>query len=236
MKRLISLMMCAVSLGAAAQIDWDFPYNPDGNNDGYIFSEDLLDLLVVYGQEFNSEALYLSEDSSRMIVQIGELLSKTKCLASCASLQGSWRVAHVNDAMYFFDFLVDGLVDYNASIGGIQDYDIEYMWLDRRSNNATTVRPEDLGMTMKNAQTNDFGDGFSQLEAAEFTQTVTQSNSSLPERNKSECWCVTQQRPRVEWQRIHEGEWEENKDQLSEDGWRLHSAEGNKIFFWRWAE
>ena len=47
MKRLVAMMMCAVSLGATAQIDWDFPYNPDGNNDGYIFSEDLLDLLVL---------------------------------------------------------------------------------------------------------------------------------------------------------------------------------------------
>ena len=44
MKRLVALMMCAVSLGAAAQSTITYPYNPDGNADAIIGVTDLQDM------------------------------------------------------------------------------------------------------------------------------------------------------------------------------------------------
>ena len=46
MKRLVAMMMCAVSLGVAAQSTITYPYNPDGNADGDIAVGDLQDFLV----------------------------------------------------------------------------------------------------------------------------------------------------------------------------------------------
>ena len=48
MKRLIALMMCAVSLGANAQFP-NLPYNPDENGDGLIGVTDLQGVLSLYG-------------------------------------------------------------------------------------------------------------------------------------------------------------------------------------------
>ena len=55
MKRLVALMMCAVSLGAEAQI---IP-NPDFENDGSVGIEDLLELLAVYGLSFQPNPILL---------------------------------------------------------------------------------------------------------------------------------------------------------------------------------
>ena len=59
MKRLVALMMCAVSLGAAAQIT--YPYNPDGNADGDIAVGDLQDFLVTYGNPFSPSEIMVGD-------------------------------------------------------------------------------------------------------------------------------------------------------------------------------
>ena len=51
MKRLVALMMCAVSFGAAAQIT--YPYNPDEDGNGQIAVGDLQGLLANYGGSFS---------------------------------------------------------------------------------------------------------------------------------------------------------------------------------------
>ena len=51
-----------------------------------------------------------------------------------------------------------------------------------------------------------------------------------------ECWCVTHQRPKVEWHKISESLFDDMKEGLSNDGWRLHSGIGGQLYFWRWAE
>ena len=53
MKQLVALMMCAVSLGAAAQSTITYPYNPDGNADSLIGVSDIQDLLSGYGLPFS---------------------------------------------------------------------------------------------------------------------------------------------------------------------------------------
>ena len=46
------MIVSALSLGAVAQSTTTYPYNPDGNNDGVISLNDLLDLLSTYGLAF----------------------------------------------------------------------------------------------------------------------------------------------------------------------------------------
>ena len=73
MKRLVALMMCAVSLGAAAQTT--YPYNPDGNADSLIGVADLQDLLTTYGQGFApNEILFEGQALSIVLASLQEQL------------------------------------------------------------------------------------------------------------------------------------------------------------------
>ena len=74
MKRLLALMLCAVSLGVSAQVT--YPYNPDGNADTLIGVTDLQDLLTNYGQPFlPSEILVGDSTLSSWIYQLSETVS-----------------------------------------------------------------------------------------------------------------------------------------------------------------
>jgi hypothetical protein len=63
MKRLVVLMMFAVSLGGAAQSTITYPYNPDGNADGDIAVGDLQDFLVTYGSAFSPQEIQIGDQS-----------------------------------------------------------------------------------------------------------------------------------------------------------------------------
>ena len=95
MKRLVALMMCAVSLGAAAQFP-NLPYNPDENGDGLIGVVDLQGLLANYGNEFSSAIL--SSDSNTAVIETGEGLNYLECHLSCSVLPGNWKVISENSA------------------------------------------------------------------------------------------------------------------------------------------
>ena len=58
MKRLIALMMCAVSLGAAAQVT--YPYNPDEDGNGQIAVGDLQGILATYGNAFSPSEIQIN--------------------------------------------------------------------------------------------------------------------------------------------------------------------------------
>tara|TARA_Y100000813_G_scaffold184976_1_gene156456 strand:- start:538 stop:888 length:351 start_codon:yes stop_codon:yes gene_type:complete len=79
MKRLVVMMMCAVSLGAAAQSTLTYPYNPDGNADALIGMTDLQDMLSVYGGAFSPSEIQIDG------VGLGEVL--TQLLTTQAELQ-----------------------------------------------------------------------------------------------------------------------------------------------------
>ena len=69
MKRLISLMMCAVSLGAAAQSTITYPYNPDGNADALIGVTDLQDMLSAYGGAFSPSEIQVDGVGLLQVIQ-----------------------------------------------------------------------------------------------------------------------------------------------------------------------
>ena len=219
MKRLVALIMCAVSLGAAAQIDWDFPYNPDGNNDGYIFSEDLLDLLAVYGQEFNSEEFYLSHDSSRLIVFVGEMLL-APCISACDELQGFWQIPNHVELSYFYDEL-------RIEVGGLSEEEVQVIWsLEDEADRSRFNQYIGVIRQPYNSAPSMHGEAGSSLSSPR------------------ECWCATKQRPRVEFDRVNAlpiPEWAEFLNQKASEGWYIlpqpvPATDTQSVTFWRWAE
>ena len=235
MKRIAALMMCAVSLGAAAQIDWDFPYNPDGNNDGYIFSEDLLDLLTVYGQEFNSEELYLSQDSSGLIVFVGDLKA-IECLSACRNLNGNWDVMKNKDIVkHYSELALDAILncDEVQSLGDLVWVQNSYHSSGRPSWE-TEYAPK---LSLMNRHPSPCGGCGTNPP---FT-SCNQNQSSPSE--VGQCWCATQQRPKVEYKVIlfdgDDSNMEPLINEAAQEGWRLMPAvngAGDKATMWRWAE
>ena len=68
-------MMCAVGLGATAQIE--YPYNPDGNADSLISVPDIQDFLAVYGTTFVPDELMVGDSLlSAWIAGISETVSQ----------------------------------------------------------------------------------------------------------------------------------------------------------------
>ena len=100
MKRLLALMLCAVSLGATAQVT--YPYNPDGNADGSVALGDLMDVLTVYGNPFSpSEILVGDSTLSFWVDQLSAtVLTQQATIDSLLALQ----MAPVNNQFTFFDF------------------------------------------------------------------------------------------------------------------------------------
>ena len=66
--------------------------------------------------------------------------------------------------------------------------------------------------------------------------------SYLPQHHKAECWCVTHQRPRVEYKVILLPEFEQFEQLVNEaaqEGWKLMPTAINNFeiaTMWRWAE
>ena len=75
------MVLCAVSLGAAAQSTITYPYNPDGNADALIGVTDLQDMLSVYGGAFSPSEIQIDG------VGLGEVL--TQLLTTQAEMQAS---------------------------------------------------------------------------------------------------------------------------------------------------
>ena len=68
MKRLVALMICAVSWSGSTD---HYPYNPDGNADSLIGVADLQDLLTTYGQGFvPNEILFEGQALSSVLASL----------------------------------------------------------------------------------------------------------------------------------------------------------------------
>ena len=95
MKRLVALMMCAVSLGAAAQINSVALYNPDYDNNGWIGVEDLIELLSVYNNEFVPES-WITDSLSAHTILPG-YYNYVQCVESCNGLSGRWKMTTLDE-------------------------------------------------------------------------------------------------------------------------------------------
>ena len=73
--------MCAVSLGAAAQIT--YPYNPDGNADSLISVPDIQDFLAVYGNGFVPDEIMVGDSTlSSWILGLSEMANQQAAVIS----------------------------------------------------------------------------------------------------------------------------------------------------------
>ena len=91
MKQLLTSLLLGLSVLASAQSDgfqYPFPYNPDGNSDGYISLNDMLDLLSVYGQEY-PQSFY--SDTTVAVLNLG-LMGAHNCQAQAKQAGSEWRI------------------------------------------------------------------------------------------------------------------------------------------------
>ena len=102
MKRFVAMMMCAVSLGAAAQIT--YPYNPDANSDGFIGVVDLQDFLSVYNTDF--VANIAGQVATHVALAYMDITSYDRCMARCYAVGG--HVATSTELRLFEDELFFG--------------------------------------------------------------------------------------------------------------------------------
>ena len=106
MNRFFTLLLAAFCLTAVGQQDlWEypFPYNPDGNQDGFIGLNDMLDLLSLYGNEF-PESFY--GDSSGAILNVGQM-TFPECLRTAKTMGNSWRVTRQLDFHRWLDAILE---------------------------------------------------------------------------------------------------------------------------------
>ena len=229
MRYLVTLLFAALTLNAVGQIQYDFPYNPDADNDAFVSSTDLLELLAIYGEAFSTDELYLSQDSTSLIVYVGDL-SRFECASACSNLSGNWQIPNPRNLVkHYLDLVPETILAYDPL--GISESSWDYMWvsdINPTSNFRSDPRPWFLTVRARNKYGGEDGGVISGFEK------TTSSNDDL----EVECWCVTHQRPKVEWHRISNNDFESNKDELSQNGWRLHTIDSGdgKYLFWRWAE
>ena len=89
MKHCFTVILATLSMSFLAQSDFYPPYNPDSNEDGYIYLVDLLDLLSVFGMEYSPDEFVT--DSTSAILNLG-VLKYTDCLAAIHNLESNWTL------------------------------------------------------------------------------------------------------------------------------------------------
>ena len=232
MKRLVALTMCAVSLGAAAQIT--YPYNPDENGDGLIGVADLQGLLAYYGSEFLG--VLVSEDTSSALIHVGEKESHW-CYYECAQLSGEWRVAKKDDFLTHLSSLEDF---YGKPI--IQPFESrlirDIVWwsggaYDLNAASLQGYRTEgggEISLGVLNANI--------WLDGSYYTLTQAEM---LP----LDCWCASSSRPKVNYSICSSyvsGGFDACVNEKTENGWyplggvELQPPSDYTQAFWRWAE
>ncbi len=100
MKLLLTSLLLGLSVLASAQSDgfqYPFPYNPDGNSDGYISLNDMLDLLSVYGQEY-PQSFY--SDTTVAVLNLG-LMGSHNCEFQARQAGKDWRILRISDVSRF---------------------------------------------------------------------------------------------------------------------------------------
>ena len=98
MNKLFTLLLTAAGFTASAQIEVEYPYNPDNQNDGHVGIEDILEILTVYGEEFTPEQLLVEGTSLTEWIQF---LSETvlQQQAQIDSLQSTTQFASLSDSL-----------------------------------------------------------------------------------------------------------------------------------------
>ena len=103
------------AFNVTAQVDgFQMPYNPDSEPDGYIGVADVLEVLSIFGSQWNASDIYLNDDSTTMVVNVGQA-SHLECLGVCSQLPGNWRIA----SLYDYSIIIDEIL---SNTSGTQQY------------------------------------------------------------------------------------------------------------------
>lgn len=123
MKNLLACLAILVAFNVTAQVDgFQLPYNPDAQPDGFIGAADVIELLTFYGQSFTPDGIYVNDDSTHMVLDVGDH-NFWNCIEQCSSLPGSWRVLTDADLGVVYEdfppnkFVWRMLPDFNQNFG-----------------------------------------------------------------------------------------------------------------------
>ena len=218
MRHLLTSLALFATFAAAGQVDGvQLPYNPDVEPDGFIGINDVLAILPLYGQEYSSEELLVSADSSHTLLHVGDM-NFYQCSGACASLMGSWRLPSIEDFGRY-----EELVSECPDVGCFSTRWINLPEYNHIGNSAAVL----YQAWVPNIETRDIH--YSQVE----------------------CWCATQERPKVEYlvldpmESIYNDsavEFEPWLNEKAQEGWRLmptpagYAEPGTWVVLWRWAE
>ena len=236
MKHLLTLTALFISSLAMGQDhpEFPFPYNPDGNADGYIGLNDMLDLLSAYGQQY-PESFY--SDSSAAILNLG-LMPPHVCIREARLAGSGWRVMTYDDYWNHFDLL---------SEVGQQWFDNEespssfpFFYKKDGGYDEGALRYDRITSTVIGNQVGSQGFPFDVYTALGIANS---SSSNLTHYSKY-CLLVTEVYPEIKYHIVNgyrEAVQAEVADSLS-NGWRLNggiSAYSNANFqqaIWKYAE
>ena len=229
MKRLVALMICAVSLGAAAQ--FRLPYNPDENGDGFIGVADLQSFLTNYGNEFVVENLSLVNETALYYLGVK---SRYQCPQEVQNLTGNWSVLDLKHLMQNFDVIANMAFEEAPSTPTyfLRDSDNFQEW-GYLALNGTNYGP-------------DWSEGWFYLGVGTTTLTSSSANSYVgPLAGSTHCFCYLEENPKVEYCFCN-GPLEtflECTEEKTSLGWypsgdiSPESTAGHFVqAFWRWAE
>ena len=228
MKHIFTISLCFLALSLSAQTDgWEypFPYNPDGNADGYIALDDLMDFLALYGQEY-PDSFY--SDTTRAVLNLGEM-GALNCHSSAEAAGKEWRVMSVNDIAHVTPLLT------NFFASSWNDF-----WFDSPNQQFSRI------YFVVDNNTSDSGlDYVIDSEGDRFkTYLETYSSSSINLSYKYNCVLVSEVHREVEYHIVSGGQESVSSavsDSLS-NGWKLsggisaYSSGNHKQAIWRWAE
>lgn len=85
----------------SAQTDYPFPWNPDADLDGWVSTEDLLQLLTVFGSQFEPETWETDSISAAVVLDGNH--NYFQCQSYCNDIEGNWRMADLDAFGRHFD-------------------------------------------------------------------------------------------------------------------------------------
>jgi hypothetical protein len=241
MKHILTLSLCFLALSLSAQTDgWEypFPYNPDGNADGYIALADLMDLLALYGQEY-PDSFY--GDNNGAILNLGQM-TYSKCHRTTRDMGPQWRIMDTNDFHNWFEYLLeDGQSRFELASGSLSEHgwvkmnDGDNGYYVLNFNPSQTAIVDGIEYNLQNSLIYNFltsndDDGY---------------NGQLDILNSKTCYAITEVRPAIEYKCIDiaYSDYEAEANLLIEQGYLpiggpANHGGANKYFgcFWRWAE
>ena len=85
----------------SAQTDYPFPWNPDADLDGWVSTEDLLQLLTVFGTQFEPDTWETDSISAAVVLDGNH--NYFQCQSYCNDIEGNWRMADLDAFGRHFD-------------------------------------------------------------------------------------------------------------------------------------